>query len=166
MFFSCLICFRSFCFTAARTSASQYGEIMWPQPADSAVQEDEIRNPQQLDVHNQKCLLVVKNGTTTKTTFGRANGLESFIRHYPPYGINETSTEIAVLRYSKDHARFSEPGDSGSIVLDRTGRIVGVLTGGGGPTDSTDVSYITPYFETHAQLTAKYPSIQLCPAVN
>jgi len=176
-----LICFQSFCFTAARTTVSQYGEIMWPQPADSAdyqypadgllqaydiVPEDELRNPQHLDVHNQKCLLVVKNGTTTATTFGRVNGLESFVRHYPPYGIKETSTEIAVLRYSKDHARFSEPGDSGSIVLDRTGRIVGVLTGGGGSTDSTDISYLTPYFEIHAQLTAKYPGIHLYPVVN
>ncbi|KAN0093383.1 hypothetical protein V8E55_004167 [Tylopilus felleus] len=135
-------------------------------PMYDIVPEDELRNPQHLDVHNQKCLLVVKNGTTTATTFGRVNGLESFIRHYPPYGINETSTEIAVLRYSKDHARFSEPGDSGSIVLDRTGRIVGVLTGGGGPTDSTDISYLTPYFEIHAQLTAKYPGIHLYPVVN
>jgi hypothetical protein len=154
---------------------------MWPQPADSAdcwyppdgllqaygiVQEDELRNPQHLDVYNKKCLLVVKNGMTTGTTFGRVNGFESFVRHYPPYGINETSTEIAVLKYSKDHPRFSEPGDSGSIVLDRTGKIVGVLTGGGGPMDSTDISYLTPYFDIHAQLTAKYPGIQLYPVVN
>ncbi|KAI1788488.1 hypothetical protein LXA43DRAFT_974817 [Ganoderma leucocontextum] len=169
-------------YVAARTTISQYGEIMWPQSADSAdyqypadgllqaygiVQEDELRNPQHLDIYNQKCLLVVKNGTTTATTFGRVNGLESFIRHYPPYGINETSTEIAVLGYSKDHTRFSDSGDSGSIVLDRTGRIVGVLTtGGGGLTDSTDISYITPYFDIHAQLTAKYPGIHLYPVVN
>jgi len=154
---------------------------MWPQSADSAgsrypadgllqaygiVQEDELRNPQHLDVYNQQCLLVVKNGATTATTFGRVNGLDSFTRDYSPYGINETSIEIAVLRYSKDHPRFSERGDSGSIVLDRTGRIIGVLTGGGGLTDSTDTSYLTPYFEIHAQLTTKYPGIQLYPVVN
>ncbi|KAN0093332.1 hypothetical protein V8E55_004116 [Tylopilus felleus] len=78
-------------------------------PMYDIIPEDELCNPQHLDVHNQKCLLVVKNGMTTATTFGRINGLESFIRHNPPYGINETSTEIAMLRYSKDHARFSEP---------------------------------------------------------
>jgi len=150
---------------------------MWPRPADSAgsrypvdsllqasdiVQEDELRNPQHLDVHNQKCLLVVKNGATTATTLGRVNGLESFIRHYPPYGINETSAEIAVLACDGGRASFSEPGDSGSIVLDRTGGIVGVLTGCGGPT----ISYLIPYFEIHAQLTAKFPGIHLYPAVN
>ncbi|CCL98808.1 uncharacterized protein FIBRA_00813 [Fibroporia radiculosa] len=168
-------------YVAARITGPQYGEIMWPQAADSAdykypangllqaygvVQEDELRNPQHLDIYNQKCLLVVKNGATTGTTFGRVNGLESFIRHYPPYGIDETSTEIAVLRYSKDYPRFSESGDSGPIVLDRTGKIVGVLTGGVGPTDGTDISYITPYFDIHAQLTAKYPSICLYPVIN
>lgn len=108
----------------------------------------------------------MKNGTTTATTFGRLNGLESFIRYYPKYGIAETSMEIAVLNYDKDHRRFSEPGDSGSIVLDRTGKIVGVLTGGGGPMDSTDRSYLTPYYEVHEQLVAKYPGIQLYPVVN
>ena len=154
---------------------------MWPQPADSAdyqyppdgllqaygiVPEHELCNPQHLDVYNERCLLVVKNGMATATTFGRVNGFESFIRNYSEYGIKETSTEIAVLRYSKDYPRFSEPGDSGSIVLDRTGRIVGVLTGSAGPTESTDITYLTPYFEIHAQLTAKYPSIHLYPVVN
>ena len=43
---------------------------------------------------------------TTATTFGRVNGLESFIRNYLPYGLNKTSTEIAVLSYSKGHPRF------------------------------------------------------------
>ncbi|KAI1380371.1 hypothetical protein F4677DRAFT_441686 [Hypoxylon crocopeplum] len=165
-------------YVAARTTATQYSEIMWPHAADSAdyqyptdgllqafgvVQEEELRNPQHLDVHSQKCLLVVKNGTTTSTTFGRVNGLESFIRYYPTYGINETSTEIAVLRYSKEHPRFSEFGDSGSIVLDRAGQVVGGITGDGGASDGTDISYITPYYDIHAQLTSKYPGIHLYP---
>ncbi|PIL30721.1 hypothetical protein GSI_06889 [Ganoderma sinense ZZ0214-1] len=167
-------------YVAAGVTASQYGNTMWPQAADSAdyryplngllqangiVQEDELRNPQHLDVHNRKCLVVVKNGATSATTFGRVNGLESFVRYCSPHGINETSIEFAVLRFS-NHRRFSEPGDSGSIVLDRTGKIVGVLTGGGPDEDGPDVSYITPYFDIHAQLTAKFPGIHLHPAIN
>ena len=153
---------------------------MWPQPADRAtyeypedgllqafgvVQESDLRNPQHLDIHNMKCLLVTKHGAHTGTTFGKTNGLESFVRHYPPYGIEETSVEFAVLRYSEDHPRFSEPGDSGSVILDRTGKIVGILTGGGGPMDSTAISYFTPFFDVDDQIKAQYPGIQLYPVV-
>ncbi|KAI0301487.1 hypothetical protein BC826DRAFT_887336, partial [Russula brevipes] len=41
---------------------------------------------------------------------------------------------------------FSAPGDSGSIVVDRQERIVGLLTGDAGTTDSTDETYLSPYF--------------------
>ncbi|KAN0109281.1 hypothetical protein V8E52_009465 [Russula decolorans] len=39
---------------------------------------------------------------------------------------------------------FSAKGDSGSVVVDGAGRIGGVLTSGGGDTDSSDVTYVTP----------------------
>jgi hypothetical protein len=121
------------------------------------VQEDKIRDPQHLDIHGEKCLLVVKNGSTTGTTIGRANGLESFIRIYDDYGIEHTSIEIAVLPYDKKHGKFSDAGDSGSIVLARNGGIVGILTGGAGPTNETDITYITPYWWIEQQIKAKYP---------
>jgi hypothetical protein len=145
---------------------------MFPQPVDQAnyqypqdgllqangvVQDDEIRNPQHLDVHGEKCLLVVKNGLTTGTTVGRTNGLESFTRIYDEYGIKHTSIEIAVLPYDKTRGKFSDAGDSGSIVLARDGRIVGILTGGAGPIDETDITYLTPYWWVEKQIKAKYP---------
>jgi hypothetical protein len=146
---------------------------MFPQPVDRAnyqypkdsllqaygvVKDAEIRDPQQLDVHNEKCLLVVKNGLTTGTTFGRANGLESFTRVYRDYSIGHTSIEIAVLPYDKSHGKFSHAGDSGSIVLARDGRIVGMLTGGAGLTDENDITYLTPYWWLEQQIKAKFPS--------
>ena len=145
---------------------------MFPQPADQAdyrypkdgllqaydvVQDDEIRDPQHLDVHGEKCLLVVKNGSTTGTTVGRANGLESFTRTYDDYGIQHTSIEIAILPYDKKHGKFSDAGDSGSIVLARDGRILGILTGGAGPADEIDITYLTPYWWIEKQIKAKYP---------
>ena len=144
---------------------------MFPQPVDQAtyqyprdgllqaygvVQDDEIRNPQHLDVYGERCLLVLKNGSTTGTTVVRANGLESFTRIYDEYGINHTSIEIAVMPYDKTR-KFSDAGDSGSIVLARDGRIVGIVTGGAGPTDRTDITYITPYWWIEKQIKAKYP---------
>jgi len=47
------------------------------------VQDDEICNPQHLDINGEGCLFIVKNGLTTGTTVGHANGLESFTHTYP-----------------------------------------------------------------------------------
>ncbi|KAF8270015.1 hypothetical protein EI94DRAFT_854808 [Lactarius quietus] len=155
-----------------RLSISEYGNTMFPQPQDRKnysypedgllqaydfVREAEMRNPQQLDVHGEKCLLVVKNGLTTGTTVGRVNGLESFRRVYGDYGIGHKSLEIAVLPYDQRHGKFSDAGDSGSVVLDRGGRIVGILTGGSGPTDETNITYVTPYWWVEEQVKAKFP---------
>ncbi|KAF8580920.1 hypothetical protein K439DRAFT_1648029 [Ramaria rubella] len=119
-------------------------KVYYPQDgllqAYGVVPDDEIRNPQHLDVHGEKCLLVVKNGLTTGTTVGRVNSLDSFTRTYDECGIKQTSIEIAVLAYDKTRGKFSGPSDSGSIVLSRDGRIVGILTGGA---DETDITYLT-----------------------
>ncbi|KAF7789103.1 hypothetical protein EIP86_000037 [Pleurotus ostreatoroseus] len=90
------------------------------------VQDAEMHNPQHLDVH----------GLATGTTVGRVNGLESFTRVYKEYGISQKSLEVAVLPYDTVHGTFSQAGDSGAVVLDRAGRIVGVVTGGSGPADT------------------------------
>ena len=111
----------------------------------------------------RKALLVVKNGLTTGTIVGRATGLESFTRVYTDYDIKHTSIEVAILAYEKQHGPFSAPGDSGSIVLDRKCRIVGLLTGGGGTTDETDVTYATPYWWLNKEMKVKkvYPRCHL-----
>ncbi|KAI0261162.1 hypothetical protein BC834DRAFT_925619 [Gloeopeniophorella convolvens] len=152
-------------------SIADFGNTMYPQPVDRAnyqypqdgllqaygvVQDDEMRNPQHPDAHGEKCLLVVKNSSTTGTTVGRTNGLESFTRINDEYGIQTTSIEIAVLPY-KARGKFSGRGDSGSVVLARDGRIVGILTGGAGSAGETDITYLTPYWWVEQQIKAKYP---------
>lgn len=141
-------------------SSLDYGKIMFPHPEDQAdyeypkggllqafgvIQPDEIRNPKQLDANGEECLLVVKHGLTTGTTIGRVTGMESFTRNFNEYGIKDTLMEIAVLPYGNANGPFSAPGDSGSIVLDRKGRILGMLNGSAGSTDKTDITYLTPY---------------------
>lgn len=148
---------------------------MFPQPDDrknyvypddgllqafGVVQDSDLRKPQHLDANKEKCLFVVKNGLATGTTIGRVNGLKSFTRTYETYGISHTSIEIAVLRYGSA-GKFSAGGDSGSIVLDREGRIVGILTGSEGPTDETDTTYLTPYWWIEKQIKEKFPGIAL-----
>ena len=71
--------------------------------------------------------------------------MESFTRVYDDYKIEKTSIEIGVVAYGNLEGPFSAPGDSGSIVLDRNGAILGMITGGAGTTEKTDVTYVTPY---------------------
>ena len=152
-------------------SAYNFSNRMFPHPADRAnyrypwdgllqahgvVPDDEIHNPQHLDAHGEKCLPVVKNGLATGTTVGRVNALESFTRTYGENGCKQTSIEIAVLGHDA-RRKFSDFGDSGSIVLSRDGRIVGILTGGAGPPDQIDISYLTPYWWVEREIKAKYP---------
>ncbi|KAG8734626.1 hypothetical protein FRC10_011605 [Ceratobasidium sp. 414] len=145
-----------------KLSVPDFRNTMFPQPVNHAtyrypqdgllqaygvVQDNEIATPS---------TSTSMNGLATGTTVGRANGLESFTRTYP-YGIKHTSIEIAVLPYDNTRGKFSDNGDSGSIVLARDGRIVGILTGGAGPADETDITYLTPYWWVEKQIKAKFP---------
>ncbi|KAG7451365.1 uncharacterized protein BT62DRAFT_927053 [Guyanagaster necrorhizus] len=160
-------------------SPSDFGKFLFSQPEDQAgyeypvdgllqafgvVKDDEIRQPQHLDIHGEKALLVVKNGQTTGTTIGRVNGLESFTRVYTTYGVKYTSIEVAILPYTdndKLRGPFSAPGDSGAIILDRAGRIVALLTGGGGTNHETDVTYGTPYWWLEKKIKKAFPDCHL-----
>ncbi|PWW76384.1 hypothetical protein C7212DRAFT_357329 [Tuber magnatum] len=159
-------------FIGGKLSPADFATFMFPQPEDQAdyeypengllqafgvVKDHEIRHPQHLDQHCEKVLMVVKNGQTTGTTIGRPNGLESFTRIYSQYGMTGTSVEIAILSYDKEHGPFSGPGDSGSIILDRSGRIVALLTGGSGSTNGTDITYGTPYWWLEEQVKKAFP---------
>jgi len=101
--------------------------------------------------------MVVKNGLATGTTIGRANGLDSFTRVYRQYGIMGTSIETAILAHEEQSGPFSAQGDSGSIILDRSGRIVALLTGGCGSTDKTDITYGTPYWWLEERVKKAFP---------
>jgi hypothetical protein len=129
------------------------------------VKDDEIRKPKQLDANGETCLLVVKNGRATGTTIGRLASMESFVRRYLEHGIKETSIDIAVYSYGNSDGPFSAPGDSGAIVLDGNGGLVGLLTSGAGATDQTDVTYLTPYWWIEEQMKKVFPNCFLYPIV-
>jgi hypothetical protein len=153
-----------------------FSYVMWPNnsdkgthrtypdcllPINGVVPEEDIRNPPHLDRHGNPCLFVVKDGAATHTTVGCTNGLLSLTRHYTQYGISEWSTEVAVLACNNQEQPFSAPGDSGSIVLDRDGRILGLLTAGPDKSLLTDVSYVTPWFWLKERIEARFPGFEL-----
>ncbi|TDL27071.1 hypothetical protein BD410DRAFT_812777 [Rickenella mellea] len=159
-------------YVGGNLSSLDYGKTMFPRPEDQADYEypqdgllqasgvitpDQIHNPTQLDAQGEQSLLVVKNGLTTGTTIGRVTGMDSFTCTFNEYGIKETSMEIAVLPYGNVNGPFSAPGDSGAIVLDRNGGILGMVNGGAGTDDRTDITYLTPYWYLEAEIKKYFP---------
>ena len=132
------------------------------------VPESDFRNPSNYDVHDVKTLLAVKNGCSTGTTYGRVNGLESITRSYPEYGISQDALEYVVLGYDTKTAKndkFSDPGDSGAFAVGRDGRLIGQITGGGGSTDSTDKTYLTPFYALLPEIQKRFPGCFVLPPI-
>lgn len=148
----------------ARTSKYPYDRIFQLR---DVLKENELRHPTMLDANGEECLLVVKNGNSTGVTFGRATGIMSFVREYFEDGTHKTSMEVAIYSYGNKDGTFSAPGDSGSIIADGEGRILGLLTGGAGrpgQTDSVDVTYATPfYWLFDERIKAHFPDAHLYP---
>jgi hypothetical protein len=94
------------------------------------------------DQKGQHGIIVLKRGRTTDLTVGRASNIFSYTRNY--FGCDQISKEWVILSFNPKSGPFSEKGDSGSVIVDGTGRIGGILTGGIGIGDSVDLTYATP----------------------
>ncbi|KIO03705.1 hypothetical protein M404DRAFT_15684 [Pisolithus tinctorius Marx 270] len=105
---------------------------------------DETRRPQMVDQDGEKYIMVLKNGGKTGLIIGRANGVFSYTRYYFENSPGIISKEWAILPADSKSVPFSALGDSGSIIVDGSGRIDGLLTGGGGTTETSDITYATP----------------------
>lgn len=112
----------------------------------------EMTHPQMLDEDGNPCLVVLKRGGATGVTVGIANEIFSYTCSYFNDGTNTTAKEWAILDYSRkigvlyerDMGPFSERGDSGALIVDSTGRMGGLLTGGSGRLEGPDITYATP----------------------
>lgn len=114
-------------------------------PLRGIMTEELMLSPDTVDDDDGPCHSVIKSGSTTGVTIGRANGLFSFVRQYYPNNSHRTSKEWAIFSYDKDSGVFSAHGDSGSVIVDGNGRIGGILTGGAGK-EEFDITYATPFF--------------------
>ena len=100
-------------------------------------------SPRTLDHDNDPCIMVIKRGSASDLTVGRLNGIRSFTRVYFKDQPGQVSKEVAVLPRNSKSGAFSEPGDSGSAVVDGKGRLAGLLTGGAGASEVSDCTYLT-----------------------
>ncbi|TEB30724.1 hypothetical protein FA13DRAFT_1764439 [Coprinellus micaceus] len=103
----------------------------------------QISEPNSQDIKGNPTRFVIKRGHPTLTTVGRLNGFESRKRLYSLIG-NFDSVEAAVYPYDNDSGPFSRGGDSGAAIVGANNDLVAQLTGGTGPTDSSDITYGTP----------------------
>ncbi|RYC56116.1 hypothetical protein CHU98_g10092 [Xylaria longipes] len=71
---------------------------------------------------------VGKRGSSTGLTFGIKSGVEAVIRRPRPDGKDVYAREMLIVP-SREYKRFSDRGDSGAVVFDSLGRIVGMVTG-------------------------------------
>lgn len=129
------------------------------------IPEKLLRNPDVLNINGEPCLPVAKNGLTTGPTIGLANGIFSIVREYFSNGTQRTSMELTIMPYGDETGVFSKGGDSGSIIVDGRGRFGGLLTGGTGKTESSDVTYATPFFWLWKLIKEMYPDAHLDPKV-
>jgi len=109
---------------------------------------------------DQPCFIVLKDGNSTDLTVGRATGMESFV-HDDDTG--QESIELAIYNYDKRSGEFSQKGDSGSLIVDGLGRMVGLLHSGTSKwgLDLADVTYATPMWWLWPRTKAKYPHADL-----
>ncbi|KAF8639613.1 hypothetical protein AX16_010260 [Volvariella volvacea WC 439] len=123
-----------------------------------------MRSPDMKNQAGEPCLLVVKSGNATGTTLGRANGVFSVVRKYSIANrvVEGTSMEWVILCYDHRSGVFSERGDSGSVVVDIRGQVGGMITGGAGKTDSTDMTYATPFWWLLERIRGnKFPNVHI-----
>lgn len=101
-----------------------------------------LANPDLFDSENRPCLIVGKDGTKTGLTFGRYAGLESFL--CDELGVE--SIELGIYNWGKNSGVFADKGDSGALVWDSNGRVVGQLHSGEskGGSSNSHVTYATP----------------------
>ena len=121
---------------------------------------EEIRTPNNKDHNDEPMRYVIKRGLTSFTTIGRLTGFESHVRRYFTIGSRD-SVEAAVYPYSNDSGPFCRGGDSGSIIVDALGKFVALLTGGTGPTDSSDITFGSPMHWLWEIIKAQFPGANL-----
>ena len=112
-----------------------------------------LANPDGFDGNGEPCLIVMKYGNTTDLTVGRYTGLEAYLSNE----LGQESTELAIYNYDLESGPFSAKGDSGSLIFDGMGRMVGILHSGMLKGTTSHVTFATPAWWAVEKLKDRYP---------
>jgi hypothetical protein len=131
-------------------------------PLRGVIEEGELYRPLLIDQHDERYLMVIKNGRTTGVTIGRANSVKSYLREDLSDGTAVRSMGWAIVSYDQKSSVFSAPGDSGAIIVGGKGRIGGLIIGGtGSPTKSLDITFATPFYWLMKRIQTRFPNAHL-----
>ncbi|KAK7689089.1 hypothetical protein QCA50_007780 [Cerrena zonata] len=95
----------------------------------------------------------MKDGNTTDLTIGKYAGLEAYLCS----SLGAESIELAIYNYDTKSGPFSDKGDSGSLIVDGEGRMVGILHSGMPKGGANHVTFATPAWWAIEQLKLEYP---------
>ncbi|KAF9000052.1 hypothetical protein BDZ89DRAFT_1027699 [Hymenopellis radicata] len=133
-------------------------------PLHDIITREDMQVPDMVDHAGETCLFVIKNGQASGVTIGRATGSFSFVR---TGNTGPGSMAWAIYNYGNESGNnsgvFSKPGDSGSIIVDGFGGIGGLLTGGTGIMETSDVTYATPMWWLWPRIKQHFPNASLYP---
>jgi len=122
------------------------------------VTKEQLANAESLDISGEPCIVVLKDGCVSGLTFGRYAGLESIL--CDENGVR--SVELAIYNYDKRSIPFSSKGDSGSLIVNGNGEMVGLLHSGesrtGDGSTATYVTYATPAWRLREWIMEVYPN--------
>ncbi|KAH8992998.1 hypothetical protein EDB92DRAFT_1934676 [Lactarius akahatsu] len=114
------------------------------------VMRELLADPDCFDMNGKPCPVVMKDDNTTGLTVGRYSGLEA-------YELGTESVELIIYNCDKSSGPFSAKGDSGSLIFDGTGKMVGILRSVMEKGGSSHVTYATPTWWAIDQLKLRYP---------
>ena len=117
------------------------------------VTRDLLAVPDCYDSNGDPCLIVMKDGNATDLTVGRLAGLEAYL--CDELGVE--SVELAIYNYDLQSGPFSIEGDSGSLIFNGEGQMVGILHSGMQGV-SNHVTFATPAWWAIEQIKCKYPN--------
>jgi len=120
----------------------------------SILTQEQLANPDSIDDEGPP-RLVLKDGCATDLTIGYYAGLQSFVADEG--GVE--STELAIYNYDQRSGPFSKKGDSGSLIFDGFGRMVGLLHSGKSRKGFTNayITYATPAWWLVDRIKERYP---------
>ncbi|KJA28597.1 hypothetical protein HYPSUDRAFT_62237 [Hypholoma sublateritium FD-334 SS-4] len=112
-----------------------------------------LANPDGVDSNGEPCLVVLKDGGKTDVTVGKYAGLEAYVAD----DLGQESIELAIYNYDKQSGDFSAKGDSGALIVDGLGNMVGIPHSGMPKGASNHVMFATPAWWAVEKIKEQYP---------